>query len=164
MEKGVPLKKKVRVYHRKCIGCMACSNACPDSVITLTDLAGQRVLRFGYWCGRQECTRCREVCPEGIISLGPELDEIRNGSTVVFLDLAYCKGCGAAFTSQRLLDKLTAELPPLLKSKPTVMTWLRLCPKCRRHKEAEGVSRSRTWRISRNNSFAAQKTSLTSFE
>jgi len=137
MEKRIPPGKRLRVYDWNCMGCMACANACPEGVITLTDVGAKRVLRFRHNCENLECGRCAEACPEGIIALGGTAEKIGERASVIFFDLARCEQCGTPFTSRRILDRLLSELFPLLKSKPEELSWLRLCPECRRRKQVE---------------------------
>jgi ferredoxin len=139
METGVQQGRQLQVDDVKCIGCMACSNTCPEKLITLSNLRGRRVLRFGDMCGRHECSRCIEACPEEALSFTEAGGELGESPQAVSFEMACCQRCGVPFTPRRLLDALLNRFPDFLKLKSPKPTWLHLCPQCRRYEEAKGV-------------------------
>jgi len=131
----------------KCIGCWACAHACPVNLITFADQDQKRTLRFASTCS-EDCTRCADVCPEDAITLAPATEAASAGVylTATF-DLFDCQRCGAPFTTARIVDKLLRVVPQELQSDAADLSWVRLCPDCRRLTEGEKVSRE--WVMSR---------------
>jgi len=135
----------------KCIGCWACANVCPAELITFADKDQQRTLRFARICvggvSDADCIRCAEVCPEEAITLTPVTEIGPEGEylTATF-DLLRCQQCDAPFTTERIVDKLLIVIPVGGLSEAD-LSWVRLCPDCRKLTEGERVAKE--WIMSR---------------
>ncbi len=131
----------------KCIGCWACAHVCQAGLITFADDGRQRTLRFVRICG-EDCTRCAEVCPEEAITLTPATETALAGEylTATF-DLLRCRRCDAPFTTERIINKLLAVIPQEFQNDAAELSWVRLCPDCRRVTEGEKVAQE--WIMSR---------------
>jgi hydrogenase-4 component H len=132
----------------KCIGCWACTHACPAHLITFADQDGQRTLRFARACYEEDCTRCADVCPEDAVALTPAAQALPEGAylTATF-DLLDCQQCGAPFTTTRIVDKILAVIPRQFQADAADLSWIRLCPRCRQLTEGKRVAQD--WVISR---------------
>lgn len=119
-----------------CIGCQACTNVCPAALIGFKDEKTERVFKFAATCS-EDCSRCAEACSENAITLSPKNIAPKKPLTARF-PLARCTGCGSAFVTVKMLDKLKATIPALLV--PQDMDWLSACPDCRQKHEAENIS------------------------
>ena len=134
---------RVEVDIDKCIGCGACANACPPRLITVTDKDTRRSIEFAL--GRcTYCARCEEVCPEDAIKMTEEFELATDDKNDLFitvnLNMVKCEHCGSLFTTQRVVDKLTTQLPTKIELEPDALRWLRTCPDCRRLIEAQKMS------------------------
>ena len=134
---------RVEVEIDKCTGCGACANACPSRLIRIIDLDGKRTLEFQL--GKcTYCARCAEVCPEEALTLSQEFelatDDKADLIITVELLMARCEHCGAAFTTQRIVNKLATQLPKEIGMEPGDLKWLNLCPNCRTIIEGQKVS------------------------
>ena len=131
----------------KCIGCWACTHVCPAELITFADNDRQRTLRFARTCS-EDCTRCAEVCPEEAITLTPASERAPEGEYLAAaFDLLSCQQCGAPFTTERIIDKLLAVVPQEFQEDAEELSWVRLCPDCRKLTEGEKVAKE--WVMSR---------------
>jgi len=130
----------------KCIGCWACTHACPAELITFADNDRQRVLRFARTCS-EDCTRCAEVCPEAAITLTPTEAALEGEYLTAAFDLLPCQQCGAPFTTGRIVDKLLAVVPQEFQADAADLPWIRLCPDCRQLTEGEKAAKE--WILSR---------------
>jgi hydrogenase-4 component H len=130
----------------KCIGCGACIQACPPRLISMTDQDSKRTIEFAL--GRcTYCARCAEVCPEKAIRMTQEFElsteDKKDLNISAELAMAKCGQCGAAFTTQRIVDKLLSQLPKEIGIEPAALEGLKLCPKCRKVHEAQNIGESR---------------------
>jgi hydrogenase-4 component H len=138
---------RLEVNIDKCIGCGACANACPPRLISIIDLDGRRNIEFVL--GKcTYCARCAEVCPEKAISMSKEF-ELATGdksdlNITVELIMVKCEQCGTAFTTQRIVDKLTRELSKGIDIELAALDWLKLCPNCRKLREGQKISEAVT--------------------
>ncbi len=127
----------------KCIGCGACANACPPRLISVIELDGRRIIEFAL--GKcTYCARCAEVCPEQAISMSQEFELATENKSdlniTVELIMVRCEQCGRAFTTRRIVDKLSAQLPEEVEIEPAALDWLKLCPNCRKLREGQKIS------------------------
>jgi hydrogenase-4 component H len=133
-----------------CIACAACTVACPANALSMaTDVeAGTRTWSIFY--GRCIfCGRCEEACPTGAISLSTEF-ELAVGrkddliKRAVF-KLAFCRSCGAAFSSAKEVDYVARVLGAYADS-PEEAERIRLhaeiCPECKRKLDVEQIARA----------------------
>lgn len=130
----------------KCIGCGACIQACPPRLISMTDQDSKRTIEFAL--GRcTYCARCAEVCPEKAIRMTQEFElsteDKKDLNISAELAMAKCGQCGAAFTTQRIVDKLLSQLPKEIGIEPAALEGLKLCPNCRKVHEAQNIGESR---------------------
>jgi NAD-dependent dihydropyrimidine dehydrogenase PreA subunit len=130
----------------KCIGCWACTHACPAELITFANQDRQRVLRFARTCS-EDCTRCAEVCPEEAITLTPTEAALEGEYLTATFDLLRCQQCGTPFTTGRIVNKLLALVPQEFQADARDLSWVRLCPNCRQLTEGERVAKE--WILSR---------------
>ncbi len=130
----------------KCVGCWACTHACPAHLITFVDQDRQRTLRFARTCS-EDCTRCAAVCPEEAITLAPIEAAPEGEYLMATFDLLCCQRCGAPFTTGRIVDKLLTVIPREFQADAAELSWVRLCPDCRKLTEGERVARE--WVMSR---------------
>ncbi|MBM3474841.1 MAG: 4Fe-4S dicluster domain-containing protein [Armatimonadetes bacterium] len=119
----------------KCLGCGACSMACPTRCIEVTNEAEQR--RMEYCFDRcSYCGECAEACPEGGITMSSEFelatDSVTDLRTVAYLDLVRCESCGEVVGTAREIDKLAQELATKMNVAADSMPWLRWCARCKR--------------------------------
>ena len=127
-----------------CIGCGACSRACPPDAISVEDDGVKGVRRVRVDVSRCiRCARCEEVCPTGAMKLTREFElaspDKGDMIQVVELKLARCSLCGRPtnYTERqvRMAKEILKHLPPdLLDEFAGRMT---LCPKCRSLKTTE---------------------------
>ncbi len=80
----------------KCIGCGACSNACPTDSIKVEERDGKITWRLNLArCIR--CCFCVDNCPTGALSVGAEYSMIAESLDKLFivheLDVARCPSC-----------------------------------------------------------------------
>jgi hydrogenase-4 component H len=125
---------RINIDIDKCIGCGSCANACPPRLISVIDQDTRRIIKFAL--GRcTYCARCAEVCPEDAITMTREFELATNDKNdlliTVDLNMAKCERCGKLFATQRMVDKLTKELPEKIEIEPSTMKWLNICPDCR---------------------------------
>ena len=130
----------------KCIGCGACIHACPPRLITMTDRDSTRTIEFAL--GRcTYCARCAEVCPEKAIRMSKEFelstDDKKDLTISAELVLAKCGQCGAAYTTQRIVNKLLSQLPKEIGIEPAALEGLKRCPACRKLSEAQHIGEAR---------------------
>jgi hydrogenase-4 component H len=62
----------------------------------------------------------------------------------VELIMVKCDRCGTAFTTQRIVNKLMAKVPDEIEIEPAALDWLKLCPNCRKLREAQKISEAGT--------------------
>lgn len=130
----------------KCIGCGACLNACPPRLIRMTDRDSRRTIEFAL--GRcTYCARCAEVCPEKAIRMTPEFElsteDKKDLDITAELLMAKCRQCGTAYTTQRIVDKLMAQVTKEIGFEAAGQEWMKLCPNCRKAQEAQNIGDAR---------------------
>jgi ferredoxin len=131
----------------KCIGCWACTHVCPADLITFADNDGQRTLRFARICS-EDCIRCAEVCPEGAITLAPATEiALEDEYLTATFDLLRCQQCETPFTTERIIKKLLTVIPLEFQNDAAELSWVGLCPVCR--KAIEGDKVAKEWIMSR---------------
>ncbi|UCF92839.1 MAG: 4Fe-4S binding protein [Desulfobacterales bacterium] len=129
--------RKLNVDLDKCIGCQACTHACPAGLINFSDHESLRTLKFAASCA-EDCTRCADVCSEKAIALLAPAE----GNAGVFsaeFPLRRCAACDTPYATEQMVTKLRTSLPALLV--PTGLDWINRCLPCRRTTEAAGVAR-----------------------
>ena len=119
-----------------CIGCQACTNACPEALIGFYDDKTDRILEFAETCS-EDCTLCADACSEKAITLSAAKSASQKSLKAKF-PLARCAECGMPYTTEKIVAKLKISVPAILV--PDDMNWLSACPACRQKKEAEHIS------------------------
>jgi hydrogenase-4 component H len=120
---------------RKCMSCGACGNACPARLISITDEAGVRTLRFEL--GRcTYCGNCRDACPQEAITLSQQF-ELSTASTSDLeirgeFHLQVCRRCGAPIGTLRQVGVIRERLGVVPELQIADSGFLTLCPACRR--------------------------------
>jgi len=133
-----------RIDPELCIGCGACSRACPPDAIIVEDYLDDGVRRIKVNIARCiRCARCEEVCPTGAMKLTQEF-ELANTSKdlliqIVELELARCSICGkpTGYTKRQVekAKEILAHLPKDLMDE--FIGKMTLCKDCRRNKTIE---------------------------
>lgn len=133
--------------YAKCLGCGACTVACPSNALTLKkdEARGVSVWKVDYnrciFCGR-----CHEVCPTEAIVLSKEyvmcvLFDKEDLTVTGELKLKECSACKRYFSTERLnnyvIDKLISAGwdQESIKEK---MKHINMCPECRREQAISG--------------------------
>lgn len=128
----------------RCIGCGACSRACPpDAILVLDDMREgfRRVVLDVSRCIR--CARCEEVCPTGALRLSREFElatpRKEDLVQVVKLRLARCVVCGnyCDFTV-RQVEKALEIVPEDVRE--AARERISLCRACRRRLLGEDLA------------------------
>jgi hydrogenase-4 component H len=122
---------KVEIDSTLCIGCGACANACPATLISVNDTDGSRTLRFEL--GRCTfCAPCRDVCPQKAITLTPQFEtatpNISDLQIRFVFKLVHCRECGQVVNTRRAVNLVREKLGRDYGG----LDWLDLCPACRR--------------------------------
>ena len=111
-----------------CIGCPACSRACPHGLIRLHDEGASRTIRVSR-CD-VDCDICVNICPEKALSFA------ENGrETEIVLPLQPCYSCGRFFATKPMLEKVSSCVPVEMQKDSGDGSWLEACPSCRRYEE-----------------------------
>ena len=134
----------------KCIGCRACTSACPEKLITFSEEEKLRSISFPANCS-SDCELCALACPEKAISfIFPEEGEksrVSLESQTLNFELVPCQKCGTAFATRRELEKVRTAISEKIPLPSTGGFWIELCPGCRqaafREKQAETIIQAR---------------------
>ncbi|HII02803.1 TPA: 4Fe-4S binding protein [Methanosarcinaceae archaeon] len=98
---------------KKCIGCRACTSACPEKLITFSEEGKLRSISFPANCS-PDCELCALACPEKAISFTfPEEEEksrVPLETQTLDFELAPCQKCGTAFATRRELEKVRTAI------------------------------------------------------
>ena len=127
----------------KCILCGLCVRACEELVraaaVGFADRGLERRVGSPFEESAEECLGCGacvNVCPTGKVEAKYVDGVLRMETWRTDLEMAKCRRCGKAFTTQRLLERVAKEEPELAEE-------IRLCPSCRSketiHKWAEAI-------------------------
>ncbi len=140
-KKTVPVPKGMRGFGRiafdrkKCIGCLACTIACPKEAIITEDIGTIRNLRYSYWkC--VTCGLCEKSCPQEALKVDFRLDlnAIMNKKefTPVKLKLKTCAQCGKPFWPDSALKAVVSILEKERKVPQSLIERIQqLCERCR---------------------------------
>jgi len=137
-----------RYDKEKCIGCGACFAACPEQVITMTDLDGIRTIGH-YYFNCRTCKRCEEICPQEAIEItkGFDLQAFLSSEPVKNLDLQLreCGICGNYFAPEMQLENLRETILAGDSENGTVgvefpADIFNICPDCKREIAAKRLN------------------------
>ncbi|MBN1323104.1 MAG: 4Fe-4S dicluster domain-containing protein [Methanotrichaceae archaeon] len=117
----------------RCLGCFACSNVCPSVKITRED-GEQRVIRFSR-C-EEFCDLCVEFCPGEALSISPEGEDFQ-----ISFELIPCRACHTPFATRPMLRRIIEVVPEELQKDSEGISWVEICPRCRREMERERAAR-----------------------
>jgi len=122
---------KVEIDIALCIGCGACGNACPATLISVDDGEAGRTLHFEL--GRCTfCAACRDACPQHAITLTPQFETATPNKSDLQIRLVFklihCRECGQVVNTRRAVDLVRGQL----KQDYGALYWLDLCADCRR--------------------------------
>jgi hydrogenase-4 component H len=122
---------KVEIDTALCVGCGACANACPATLISVNDAEAGRTLHFEL--GRCTfCAACRDVCPQKAITLTPQFEtatpNISDLQIRFVFKLVHCRECGRVVNTRRAVNLVREQLGQDYGG----LDWLDLCPDCRR--------------------------------
>jgi Pyruvate/2-oxoacid:ferredoxin oxidoreductase delta subunit len=127
----------IKVDPDLCLGCISCSNVCPNQNIVRTETETKRSIHWKR-C-REECDLCVEFCPAKALTLVP-FDESVPEPEVSF-SLVACKICGSRYATEPMLKRIESVLPADSQKDSEGLEWVRVCPTCRRNIEAERATR-----------------------
>jgi formate hydrogenlyase subunit 6/NADH:ubiquinone oxidoreductase subunit I len=134
---------KPEYNYANCIGCGACTVACPSNALSLKkdEERGLAVWKIDYnrciFCGR-----CDEVCPTEAITLSKDyvmcvLFDKEDLTVTGELKLKRCSVCSAYFTTERLNNLVYEKLVSAGWDRGTInekMKHINTCPQCRRER------------------------------
>ncbi|MEM2942388.1 MAG: 4Fe-4S binding protein [Candidatus Bathyarchaeia archaeon] len=121
----------------KCVGCGACSQACPSGAITYSDGGKTRALKINYGiCSF--CGRCEEICPWDAIHLTKKFElavfRKEDAETGVEVPLLECTECGRPFFPSPQMKASVEKIREILEGyriDPDELTSLiSICPTC----------------------------------
>lgn len=100
----------VAVDTKKCTLCLSCTGACPASA--LIDNPEMPQLRF-VESNCVQCGLCQDTCPEGAISLTPQLNLSSSAKEKKVLNESqpfHCTCCGKAFGTKHMIENMLDKL------------------------------------------------------
>ena len=124
----------ISVNARLCIGCPACSRACPNGLIVLQDEGASRTIRFSS-C-EEDCDICVKICPEKALSFTEKGRE-----TKIVVPLQPCSSCGKFFATKPMREKVQSCVPVEVQTDCKGWSWVMACPSCRREREGASAVR-----------------------
>lgn len=130
----------------KCIGCRACSNLWAEisSALSFSDKGPQRTIKFPRAFEEFEtriAEALAEICPTGAISVALTDERPEEESFALTFDLVRCRRCRTPFATEEEVKYIIDRLPEDLRAKSSAVSWMELCPSCRRSAEREAAAR-----------------------
>jgi len=138
----------------KCIGCRACSNLWREisCALSFSEAGPERTIKFPAAFEEFEARigeALAEVCPTGAISAALADDLPEEESFALTFRLARCQRCRTPFATKKEMDYIRDRLPEEIQARGSAVSWMELCPSCRRSAERDAVSRelivARSW-------------------
>jgi ferredoxin len=130
----------------KCIGCRACSNLWPEisSALSFSESGPQRTIKFPRAFEEFEARiseSLAEVCPTGAISIVLADERPEMESYALAFEMVRCRRCRTPFATEEEMKYIIDRLPKDLQAKSSAVSWVELCPSCRRSVEREAAAR-----------------------
>ncbi len=130
----------------KCIGCRACSNLWHEisSALTFSEKGPQRTIKFPRAFEDFEARIAEslaEVCPTGAISIVITDERPEMESYALAFEMVRCRRCRSPFATEEEMKYIIDRLPKDLQAKSSVVSWMELCPSCRRSVERVAAAR-----------------------
>lgn len=133
------LKKQIMLREDKCIGCLACRNACPKAFIFHDASGAELRISFSRTCSEKDCNRCVAACSEKALSISVGYGQLENEPHTLSFPFVSCSMCGSCFMPERVLNRMCADLASRLGVSEEALDWLRICPECRRRRTGKPI-------------------------
>jgi ferredoxin len=135
------------VDEEKCIGCRACSNLWAEisSALSFSDKGPQRTIKFPRAFEEFEARIAEslvEICPTGAISVNLADERPKTESFALTFELVRCRRCRTPFATEKEMEYIADRLPEDLRAQSSGVSWMGLCPSCRRSAEREAAARN----------------------
>ena len=119
----------------KCIGCYDCQNACPEDVITITDVENKRKFgSFSHYC--VSCKKCQDACPQEALEVvdGFELMSFLNAVPIPDIEheLLACSMCNKFFAPVKHIEHVEERVRGSHLKLNIPEDQYSLCPECKR--------------------------------
>lgn len=146
---GVRFRGLPTVDGTRCVGCGACSVACPARLITLEDQDNWKVLtadlsRCTY------CGRCADVCPYDAFQMTDRFETATTDPTKlrvrVALELICCRECGKPIRTRHMMEAMAAK-----SGKPVDWSEADICPACKKKAAAAAAAKAAAKEASQKN-------------
>ncbi len=129
---GAPMGE-VRVDPSSCTLCMGCTTVCPKSALRRGEDDTPQLRFIESLC--VQCGLCARACPEDAIRLRPRCvydRETRDCSRVLVTDQPFhCVNCGRAYSTQRVIERMTEQLKTHPMFQGEGLKRLQMCEHCR---------------------------------
>jgi len=119
----------------KCLGCYDCKNACPENVITITDVENKRIFgSFSHYC--VSCKKCEEACNHEALKVvdGFELMSFLNAIPLPDIEheLLACSVCNKFFAPVKHIEHVEKRVRDSTHNIDIPKDHFTICPDCKR--------------------------------
>ncbi len=130
----------------KCIGCRACSSLWPEisCALSFSDKGPQRTIKFPRAFEEFEARIAEslaEVCPTGAISIVLTDERPEEESFALSFEMIRCRRCRTPFATEGEMKYIIERLPKDLQAPNSAISWMEICPSCRRSVERDAAAR-----------------------